>query len=85
MNSNAPKTLMESYSVLEDPRDPSTCRHKLIDIVAIAIAAVICGADDLTSIKAFGKAKFEWFDRFLGPSMYRVLPMCTSASRRPTR
>ena len=31
----------------------------------IAIAAVIRGADDLTSIEAFGKAKIEWFKRLL--------------------
>jgi predicted transposase YbfD/YdcC len=65
MDSDAPKTLIEHFSVLEDPRDPSKCRHKLIDIVAIAIAGVLCGADDLTSIEAFGKAKIEWFQRFL--------------------
>jgi predicted transposase YbfD/YdcC len=50
---------------LEDPRDPSKCRHKLIDIVVIAIAAVLCGANDLTGIQAFGKVKIEWFGRFL--------------------
>ena len=65
MNSDAPMTLMEVFSVLKDQRDEGKCRHKLIDIVIIAIAAVICGADDLTSIEAFGKAKIEWFKRFL--------------------
>jgi predicted transposase YbfD/YdcC len=65
MNGHAPKTLIEHFSTLEDPRDPSKCRHKLIDILVIAIAAVLCGADDLTGIEAFGKAKIEWFGRFL--------------------
>jgi len=44
MNGHAPKTLIEHFSTLEDPRDPSKCRHKLIDILVIAIAAVLCGA-----------------------------------------
>jgi len=65
MNSNAPMTLMEVFSGLKDVRDERKCRHKLMDIVIIAIAAVICGADDLTGIEAFGKAKIEWFKRFL--------------------
>lgn len=65
MDSDAPKTLIEHFSILEDPRDPSKCRHKLIEIVVIAIAAVLCGADNLTSIEAFGKAKIAWFRRFL--------------------
>jgi hypothetical protein len=49
----------------EDPRDPSKCRHQLIDLVVIAIAAVLCGANDLANIEAFGKAKIKWFRRFL--------------------
>jgi predicted transposase YbfD/YdcC len=65
MDSNEPETLIEHFSILEDPRDPSKCRHKLIDIVVVAVAAVLCGADDLTSIEGFGKAKIEWFRRFL--------------------
>lgn len=47
MNSNAPMTLMEVFSILKDQRDERKCRHKLVDIVLIAITAVICGADDL--------------------------------------
>ena len=37
--------LMEQFAKLEDPRIDRTKRHKLIDIVTIAICAVICGAD----------------------------------------
>ena len=48
MNCHAPKTLIEHFSALEDPRDPSKCRHQLLDI---AIAAVRCGADDLTGVE----------------------------------
>jgi hypothetical protein len=65
MDSDKRNTLIEHFSILEDPRDPSKCRHKLIDIVVIAVAAVLCGADNLTSIEGFGKAKIEWFRRFL--------------------
>jgi predicted transposase YbfD/YdcC len=34
-------------------------------MIVIAIAAVLCGANDLAGIEAFGKAKIEWFRRFL--------------------
>ncbi len=60
-----PKTLQESFSPLEDGRNENKCLHKLNDIVILAIAAVLCGADDLTSIEAFGKAKIDWFKRYL--------------------
>jgi predicted transposase YbfD/YdcC len=53
------------FSVLEDPRDASKSRHKLIDIVVIAVAAVICGADDWVSVAAFGRAKEAWLRQFL--------------------
>ncbi len=50
--------LMGCFSDLEDTRDASKRRHKLNDMIAIAIAAVICGANEWTSIAAFGRAKF---------------------------
>jgi predicted transposase YbfD/YdcC len=37
----------------------------LIDIVTIAICAVICGADAWTDVAAFGKIKKKWLKRFL--------------------
>ncbi len=52
-------------STLEDPREARKCRHKLIDLVVIAIAAVICGADDWVAVAAFGRAKEAWLRQFL--------------------
>ncbi|HEB92628.1 MAG TPA: transposase family protein [Gammaproteobacteria bacterium] len=40
------------------------CAHKLEDVIAITICAVICGADDWTAIESFGKAKSDWFSTF---------------------
>ena len=39
------KTLIESFEGLTDPRTPDDILHKLIDIVAITILAMICGAN----------------------------------------
>jgi predicted transposase YbfD/YdcC len=36
-----------------------------VDIIVIAITSILCGADDWNSIEGFGKAKEEWFRRFL--------------------
>ena len=52
------------FSDLEDPRRYNR-RHKLLDIVVIAICAVICGADGWEDIELFGEAKEEWLKRFL--------------------
>jgi hypothetical protein len=53
------------FADLQDPRVERTRRHKLLDIVVLAICGVICGADDWVSIQEFGAAKLEWFQGFL--------------------
>ncbi len=57
--------LVASFQTLPDPRIDRTKRHLLIDIVTIAICAVICGADAWTEVEAFGKIKKKWLKRFL--------------------
>jgi predicted transposase YbfD/YdcC len=57
--------LWEHFSVLKDPRIERNKEHKLIDIIAIAILAVICGADGWTHVEEFGNAKYEWLRGFL--------------------
>lgn len=57
--------LVEHFAELEDPRLDRTKQHLLIDIVTIAICAVICGADDWVEVAAFGRGKEKWLRRFL--------------------
>lgn len=55
----------EHFGDLPDPRIERSKQHKLIDIVVIAICAVICGADDWVEVAMFGEAKEAWFRTFL--------------------
>jgi predicted transposase YbfD/YdcC len=41
------------------------CRVNMIDIITIAICAIICGAEKWTQIAEFGRSKYEWFSQFL--------------------
>ncbi|MBK1733650.1 ISAs1 family transposase [Thiococcus pfennigii] len=59
------RSLIKHFSHLEDPRDGTKARHKLLDMIAIAVAAVICGADDWVSIAGFARAKEAWLRQFL--------------------
>ena len=59
------KTLFDSLQAISDPRVERTKRHLLVDILVIAICAVICGAESWEEIAEFGRAKREWFSRFL--------------------
>jgi predicted transposase YbfD/YdcC len=55
----------EYFGDLKDKRKKRGKRHKLIDIITIALCGVICGADDWVSVEAFGNAKEEWLRTFL--------------------
>ena len=57
-------TIAAHFSVLEDPRRYNR-RHKLLDIVVIAICAAICGADGWEDVELFGETKEEWLKDFL--------------------
>lgn len=57
--------LQEHFATLEDPRVERTKEHLLIDIVTIAVCAVVCGADDWVEVAAFGRSKKKWLKRFL--------------------
>ena len=58
-------SLLTHFQELEDPRISPATRHHLLDIVAIAVCAVICGADTWVEVEAFGQAKRAWLETFL--------------------
>jgi predicted transposase YbfD/YdcC len=55
----------EHFSKVQDPRIERSKEHKLIDIISIAICAVICGAEGWVDIENFGKSKLDWLKTFL--------------------
>lgn len=58
-------TISDYFTNLSDPRVERTKQHLLIDIITIAICAVICGADTWVSIETYGIAKKQWLKQFL--------------------
>jgi predicted transposase YbfD/YdcC len=59
-------SILRSFSSLRDPRTSRRKKkHLLIDIVSIAICAVIAGADDWPKIEAFGRKRQGWLETFL--------------------
>lgn len=57
--------LCDHFGDLDDPRVDQGKRHKLFDIIAIAICGVICGAEGWADIELFGQSKYEWLKGFL--------------------
>lgn len=59
------KSVLQNFQHLEDPRTGRRRDHNLIDIITIAILALLCGADGFVAIETYGKAKQKWLETFL--------------------
>jgi len=57
--------IKKHFRGLKDPRRRHCRRHRLLDIVVIAICAVTGGADNWEEIAAFGRRHESWFRRYL--------------------
>jgi predicted transposase YbfD/YdcC len=57
--------LLDHFAILSDPRIERHRRHKLSDILVIAVCAVLCGAESFPAIEDFGQARSEWLQQFL--------------------
>jgi predicted transposase YbfD/YdcC len=65
MENQAPQSLIEHFSVIDDPRIDRSKLHKLIDILVIAICATVGGAEGWEDFELFGNCKLDWFKSFL--------------------
>jgi predicted transposase YbfD/YdcC len=62
--SKAP-TLLAPFTQLKDPRIDRTRRYGLLDLIFIALCAVVSGANDCVAIAAFATIKRSWLERYL--------------------
>lgn len=65
MSDKLQTSLEKCFGELADPRVEGRCDHKLLDMIIIAVCAVICGADSWVGIETFAKAKESWLRTFL--------------------
>lgn len=59
------KSLVKHFEDIKDPRVEQTKKHQLIDILVIAILAVISGAQEWEDIENYGISKQKWLEEFL--------------------
>jgi len=57
-------TIIEHFSTIEDPRTNNK-RHVLVEVITIALCAVICGANNWVEVEEYGQAKQTWLAKFL--------------------
>ena len=65
MQESTPADFASHFSRIEDFRVERNKRHRLLDIIVVALCGMLCGADDWVEIAQFGRAKEAWFRRFL--------------------
>jgi predicted transposase YbfD/YdcC len=64
MDVQATAEILRVFQELPDPRRENA-RHKLLDILTVALLAVICGASGWEEVEAYGQAKLAWLKTFL--------------------
>lgn len=60
-----PSCLEKCFEQISDPRVERTRAHQLLDILAIALFAMLAGADSWVGIETYGNAKRSWLATFL--------------------
>jgi predicted transposase YbfD/YdcC len=59
-------SIISCFEDMSDPRVDRTKRHKLVDILVIAVCGVVAGCDSFEAIELFANAHEDWFKTFLG-------------------
>ncbi|MEJ7780193.1 MAG: ISAs1 family transposase [Daejeonella sp.] len=62
---NKRSKILSYFSTMEDHRLDRKKKHDMLDIIAITIAAVLCGADDWYDIEDFAEIQEPWLKTFL--------------------
>lgn len=65
MEQQSVASITKYFGELEDPRTGNAKAHIFLEILIIAILAVICGADGWSDVELFGKNKKDWLKTFL--------------------
>ena len=65
MSQTIDASILTHVASLEDPRDIRGKEHLLLDIITIALCAVISGAEGWEDMAEYGRAKQDWLSTFL--------------------
>lgn len=65
MNEQPFASLEECFGDMPDPRVEGRCDHMLVEVLLIAICAILCGAESWSEVEEFGNAKEAWLKQYL--------------------
>lgn len=61
----ARRSLLAHFADLTDPRIDRTKKHRLDDILVIALCGILCGAKSFEEIETFAECRADWLKSFL--------------------
>lgn len=59
-------TIVAAFGDLVDPRDGPAMRHRLLDILTIAVCAILCGEDDWVGVEEWAEIREAELTAWLG-------------------
>lgn len=62
---DGPKSLVDHFSGIADPRVDRRKLHDLTEMIVVAIVAIVGGSDSFDDIEVFAESHLDWFRRFL--------------------
>jgi predicted transposase YbfD/YdcC len=65
MQTGKPVSLTEAFSIIVDPRVVGRSTHDLVEMLVVAVCAMLCGADNFVDIHAWAKERLDWLRRFM--------------------
>ena len=71
-------SLVGCMKEVPDPRAPYNQRHKFLDIIIIAVTAILCGMDTWNEIEDWAYSKKEWLENISGNFPAGFPPMIRS-------
>jgi predicted transposase YbfD/YdcC len=65
MKTDSKLRLADVFISITDPRQPWKVKHDLVELLVVAVCAVLVGADTFVEIELWGKEKLEWLRQYL--------------------
>ncbi len=57
-------SFLQDFQAIEDPRIDRCKRHELLDIILLAVSAVLSGAEGWEQVEDFGTHRLDWLRRY---------------------
>ena len=73
-DNQSPRTVLDCFKSMRDPRVTGRCQHALFDILAIIFVSTLAGADDFESMQDFAIGHKSWFRDRLGLGLKNGIP-----------